>query len=346
MLDAAASFSFWSRFGPPPPTRTIFTMDSHAFLSSTTLGKTLSPRQEPERLRAVLDIGSNSVLLLVAGLSEEGKLRVIRDISRVTRLSEGAAQSGELKSAAIDRTLAALHELRGVATELGVSPHAVATAGVRMAQNKDAFLLPAAEVLGSQVELLSGEREAELSYQSVAVDHAGEDPIRVIDIGGGSTELVVGQGSKILNAYSHEIGAVRLTERFVHSDPVDPDALEAMERAIAESFSKQKLEPQPVLYGLAGTVTSAAALVLGLQEYDRDRVDGTHVTFEELLRLRDELAAMTQAERRALPVLGKGRADVVVAGVTVLCAAMRHCGAQVLAVRDRGLRYALAAQES
>lgn len=313
-------------------------MDSHAFLSSLNAGKTL----EPERLRAVLDIGSNSVLLLVGGLNERGQFRVIRDISRITRLSEGAAQSGRLKSAAIDRTLAALHELRGIATQLGANPVAVATAGVRMAENKDAFLLPAAEVLGAEVELLSGDREAELSYRSVAVDHGPEEMLRVIDIGGGSTELVVGRGSNILSAHSHEIGAVRLTERFVHSDPVAPDALEAMERAIAESLSKQKLAPHPVLYGLAGTVTSAAALVLGLSEYQREKVDGAQLTLPELLKLRDELAAMTQEQRRALPVLGKGRADVIVAGVTVLCAAMRHCGAQMLTVCDRGLRYALA----
>lgn len=316
-------------------------MDSHAFLSTSTQDKS----REPERLRGVLDIGSNSVLLLVAAINEQGRLRVVRDVSRVTRLSEGAAASGKLKSAAIDRTLAALHELRGLANQLGVNPLAVATAGVRMAKNQDDFLLPAAEVLGAPVRLLSGDQEAQLSFASVAVDQSETTPIRVIDIGGGSTELVVGCGNKILSAHSHEIGAVRLTERFVHSDPVDPDALEAMERAIAESFSKQKLEPSPVLYGLAGTVTSAAALILGLQEYDREKVDGTQITLGELLRLRDELAAMTQAQRRALPVLGKGRADVVVAGVTVLCSAMRHCGAQMLAVKDRGLRYALAAQD-
>lgn len=306
----------------------------------------MNPVREPELLRAVLDVGSNSVLLLVAGVSESGEIRVVRDISIITRLSEGAAQSGRLKSAAIDRTLVALHELRSVAQELGATPVAVATAGVRMAQNRDSFLVPAAEILGAPVELISGEREAQLSYRSVSMDQDQEELLRVIDIGGGSTELVEGKGPQIFNAQSHEVGAVRLTERFVHSDPIHPDELEAMERAIAESFSKQPLAPHPVLHGLAGTVTSAAALCLGLHEYQRELVDGTELHWSQLLRLRDELAAMDQGQRRAISVLGKGRSDVIVAGVTILCAAMRHCGAELLRVRDRGLRYALLDQQT
>ena len=291
--------------------------------------------------RAIIDIGTNSVLLLVAR-RVDARVEIALDRSTITRLGQGVARTGVLAPEAIERTLATLAAYREVARSHGAEPQAVTTEGVRLASNQEAFLGPAAALLGSPVRLLSGEEEARLSYLSVAAETEGEGPLRVLDIGGGSTEIAVGEGRRLLSSVSHPIGAVRLTERLVTSDPPTPAAVAAIEAFALETFARgQPLPPAPVLHGLAGTVTTAAALLLGLEVYDRERVDGSRFASEQIRGLRDELARETSAERCRRPALDPGRADVVVAGLSILCAALRHCGAETLAVRDRGLRYAL-----
>lgn len=294
------------------------------------------------RWRAVIDIGTNSVLLLIARRAVGSAVEVLLDQSTITRLGKGAGQSGVLAPDAIARTLEVLRRYRETAEAHGASLLAVTTEGVRMASNRDDFLAPAAEVLGAPVRLLGGDEEAELSYRSVAQETGGAGPLRVIDIGGGSTEIAVGEGMNLLSSVSHRIGAVRLTERFVTSDPPTPETVAAIEQEALATFGRgQPLAPHPVLHGVAGTVTTAAALLLGLEKYDREKVDGTRFAAAQIRALRDELARETSAERCLRPALDPGRADVVVAGLTILVAALQHCGATELAVRDRGLRYAL-----
>lgn len=294
------------------------------------------------RWRAVIDIGTNSVLLLIARRAVGSAVEVLLDQSTITRLGKGAGQSGVLAPDAIARTLAVLRRYRETAEAHGASLLAVTTEGVRMASNRDDFLAPAAEVLGAPVRLLGGDEEAELSYRSVAQETGGAGPLRVIDIGGGSTEIAVGEGMNLRSSVSHRIGAVRLTERFVTSDPPTPETVAAIEQEALATFGRgQPLAPHPVLHGVAGTVTTAAALLLGLEKYDREKVDGTRFAAAQVRALRDELARETSAERCRRPALDPGRADVVVAGLTILVAALQHCGATELAVRDRGLRYAL-----
>ena len=294
------------------------------------------------RWRAVIDIGTNSVLLLIARRAVGSAVEVLLDQSTITRLGKGAGQSGVLAPDAIARTLAVLRRYRETAEAHGASLLAVTTEGVRMASNRDDFLAPAAEVLGEPVRLLGGDEEAELSYRSVAQETGGAGPLRVIDTGGGSTEIAVGEGMTLLSSASHRIGAVRLTERFVTSDPPTPETVAAIEQEALATFGRgQPLAPHPVLHGVAGTVTTAAALLLGLEKYDREKVDGTRFAAAQVRALRDELARETSAERCRRPALDPGRADVVVAGLTILVAALQHCGATELAVRDRGLRYAL-----
>ncbi len=292
-------------------------------------------------MQAVIDIGTNSVLLLLAERRADGALDVLRDQSTITRLGQGAGASGVLAPEAIARTLACLREYRATAEAAGAAITAVTTEGVRMASNQGEFLGPAAEVLGVPVRLLSGEEEAELSYLSVARETPGGGPLRVLDIGGGSTELVVGEGPRLLAAVSHRVGAVRLTERLVTADPPTPAMVEAVHAAALTAFSAQPVAPHPVLHALAGTATTTAALLLGLTSYDRLKVDGSRFTVAEVQALRDAMASETLEQRCRRPSLERGRADVVVAGVTILLAALEHCGAEVLVVRDRGLRYAL-----
>lgn len=292
-------------------------------------------------MRAVIDIGTNSVLLLLAERGADGGLTVLRDQSTITRLGQGAGASGVLAAEAITRTLACLAEYRRVAEGAAASVTAVTTEGVRMAKNQGDFLEPAARVLGVPVRILSGEEEAEFSYLSVARETPGDGPLRVLDIGGGSTELVLGEGLRLLSAVSHPVGAVRLTERLVSGDPPSSAMIAAVREAALAAFSRQPVAPHPVLHALAGTATTTAALLLGLASYDRLKVDGSRFSVAQVLALRDALAGETLAQRCERACLERGRADVVVAGVTILLAALEHCGAETLVVRDRGLRFAL-----
>ncbi|MCA9651509.1 MAG: Ppx/GppA family phosphatase [Myxococcales bacterium] len=290
--------------------------------------------------KAVIDIGTNSVLMLIAARDATGGVQVVDDLVRICRLGQGVAGSGVLLPEAIERTAAALAEYRQIAQAHGARIVAVATEGLRMAKDPSPFLERARQVLGVPVRMISGDEEAELSYRSVAVEH-GPGPLRVIDIGGASTELVVGRGEAIVHRRSHPIGSVRLSERFLDGDPPSRRAVEAIAAAAREAFATQRVTPHRKLHGLAGTVTTVAALLLELAQYDRDRVDGSQWSQEQVLALRDRLAVMTIAQRMQSPMLPAGRADVIVAGATILLEAMRHCGASVLVVRDRGLRYAL-----
>jgi exopolyphosphatase/guanosine-5'-triphosphate,3'-diphosphate pyrophosphatase len=298
----------------------------------------LGPRVTP--WRAVIDIGTNSVLLLVAR-RRGAELEVALDQATITRLGKGVAATGTLAPESIARTLEVLRAYRETAAQYGATPLAVTTEGVRLANNRDDFLNPAAAVLGAPVRLLSGAEEAELSYRSVAQEAGVTGPLRVLDIGGGSTELAVGEGQKLVSSVSHPIGAVRLTERFVRHDPPTPEEVAAIEEAALAAFRSQPLAPAPTLHGLAGTITTAAALLLELPAYDRERVDGSAFTTGQVRELRDLLARETVAARSRRPALDPARADVVVAGLSILAAALQHCGAEQLVVRDRGLRYAL-----
>lgn len=295
-------------------------------------------------MRAAIDIGSNSVLLLVGRRDAAGQVVVAAEAARITRLARGASATGALDPAAIDRTVAVLAEYREIAAQHGGQIVAVATEGLRVAKDPSVFLNAAKEALGVDVRMISGDEEARLSYLSVAHEKPAEEPVgplRVVDIGGASTELVVGQGREIVDARSHHVGSVRFTERFVDSDVVSSEAIAAIDAAASEALQSQPVTPHPEVHGLAGTVTTAAALLLDLAAYDRLAIDGSRWSAEQLVSLRDRLAALPLEQRIREPVLPRGRADVIVAGLTILIAVLRHCGASTLVTRDRGLRYAL-----
>lgn len=292
-------------------------------------------------VKAVIDIGTNSVLLLLGSRDGSGAVRIARDEARVARLGEGVARRGSLLPEAIDRTVAVLAEYRNLADEAGAPIEAVATEGLRLARDKDLFLDRAREALGVPVRMISGDEEARLSYLSVAREHPEVGAMRVIDIGGASTELAVGHGDVVDGVVSHKIGSVRLTEAHVAHDPVLPGEVLAIESAARRAFESQPLPAHDELYGLAGTVTTTAALLLGLDAYDRGRIDGTRWSVAEIVGLRDTLASESLEVRGQRPCLPPGRADVVVAGLSILGVALSHCGAKTLVVRDRGLRYAL-----
>ena len=274
---------------------------------------------------AAIDVGTNSVRLLVAEPAGRSFTTVER-LMRITRLGQGVGATGALAPDAIERTLVVLREFRAVMDRLGVGRLRItATSAARDATNRHDFFGPAEEIVGAPVELLSGLEEGRLSFDGATADlDPSLGPFLVIDIGGGSTEFSVEDGS-----VSVDIGCVRLTELYIEHDPPRPEELHAC-IAVTEEYLKDVLRELPsavdarTVVGLAGTVTTAAAVEQGLQEYDRDKVHGfrlTHDAAEDVFRT---LATEARADRIHNPGLEEARADVIVGGLCVLVAIYRY----------------------
>jgi exopolyphosphatase/guanosine-5'-triphosphate,3'-diphosphate pyrophosphatase len=282
-----------------------------------------------ERLAAI-DCGTNSVRLLVAEADGAGGFTTLDRRMTITRLGQGTGASGRLAPEAIERTLAALREYREAMDALGVPAgrvRATATSAARDAANRDDFLGPAAEIVGAPLELLSGDEEGRLSYLGATADlDPALGPFLVVDIGGGSTEFSVEGGSM-----SVDVGCVRLSERYLEHDPPRPEELHAC-IAVTEEHLKDVVRELPAVHdaatfvGLAGTVTTVAAVEQGLAEYDRDRIHGFRLTHEAAEDVFRTLATEARADRVFNPGLEEARADVIVGGCCVLVTIFRHLG--------------------
>jgi exopolyphosphatase / guanosine-5'-triphosphate,3'-diphosphate pyrophosphatase len=282
------------------------------------------------RLGAI-DIGTNSVRLLVAdvdGAGESAALEPLDRRMRITRLGQGVDESRRLRPDAISRTLDVLREYRGALDELGVErARATATSAARDAGNRDDFFGPAAEVLHFEPELLPGAEEARLSFLGATAGLDEPSPYLVVDIGGGSTEFVAGTHEPE-GLISVDTGCVRVTEQYLRSDPPEPEELsEAVSVVRAHLADVEREVPAAreaaTLVGLAGTITTVAAIELGLAEYDQDRIHHfrlTRAAAEDVFRT---LATEPAEERRHNPGLDPGRVDVIVAGALVLVTIMR-----------------------
>ena len=284
---------------------------------------------------AAVDCGTNSVRLLVADLDGAVKADVHREM-RVVRLGQGVDRTGVLAPDALERTRAALADYAGTCSDLGVEAvRMVATSATRDARNRDEFTALVRGVLGVEPQVASGAEEAALSFDGAT---RGLDsslaPFLVVDIGGGSTEFVLG-GEEVDAALSVDVGCVRLTERHLADDPPTPAQVLAA-RADVEAALDRVLEVVPAAgartaIGLAGSVTTVAALALGLAAYDPVRIHLTRVSADQVREVTERLLAMTRAERAALPVMHPGRVDVIGAGALVLLAAVERLGlAEVL----------------
>jgi exopolyphosphatase / guanosine-5'-triphosphate,3'-diphosphate pyrophosphatase len=296
---------------------------------------------------AAIDVGTNTVLLLVAEETPSG-FSPVAERGAITRLGKGVDATRRLAPEGMERTLEAVGRFAAEARALGAVGLAVtATSAARDAQNGAEFLEAAHERAGVEVEILSGEEEARLSYLAVSNDfaaEAGERELVAIDIGGGSTEFIFGHGSAVRFHTSINIGSVRLTERCIRSDP--PSA-EDFARLHVQLESALASVPCPganaLVVGVAGTVTTLYAVANGIAPYDAARVHRGWLSREELRRTRARLAAAPLAARRAIPGLQPERADVIVTGAVVLEHALDHLGAAGSRVSDRGLRWGLLA---
>jgi exopolyphosphatase / guanosine-5'-triphosphate,3'-diphosphate pyrophosphatase len=282
----------------------------------------------------VVDLGTNSTRLLVADV-DDGRVDEIAKRTVITRLGEGVDERRKLLPLPIARTRNVLADYRRELDEAGAEQTlAVATSAVRDAENGEAFLGEVEWSYGFATRLLSGEDEAGLTLRGVSVGRELAEGTLVLDVGGGSTELISAHARTSL-----DLGCVRLTERHLRSDPPSRDELDAAAEAVRAVLPD--LQPSAAV-GVAGTITSLAALDLGLEEYDRDRVHGHRMSAEGVERQLEILASLVLSERRELPSLEPERAPVIVAGAVIVREVLARYGLNELEVSERDILHGAA----
>lgn len=298
------------------------------------------------RKLAALDVGTNSVLMLVAEVRPDGEVTALADLARVTRLGQGVDRTGVLASEACERTNATIGEFAAAARSLGATEIlTAATSALRDAGNGNDFIERVRQSAGVTLTVISGEQEAELNYLA-AIRGLGLDPaasLLIVDIGGGSTEFIRNDPPAPLSLASLQIGSVRLTERFIRNDPPSPDERRALCDTIDAGIATlgwKEFRPRE-LVGVAGTVTTICTLALNLADYDSTIVHGSRLSRAQVEAVIERLFALSTAERRKLPGMMPGREDVICAGSAILVRAMDYFGQDQVIVSDRGVRWGL-----
>ena len=300
---------------------------------------------------AVIDLGTNTVRLLVVELRGDWTWTPIVEDQRVTRLGEGLAASQRLGEAPMERTAKMVAEYSERAARAGAATiHIVATSAVRDAANGAEFAKRIERETGHRVAIISGEDEARLTVRGIAAGLGDPTATRLaFDIGGGSTEYILARGGGIDTAVSLRLGVVPLAERYASAGPIERERYRAMESDVCAQLFRELPAPLRAtgcreLTGTAGTVTTLAALDLGLTTYDGRRVQGHRLARAAIERLRDTLCALTLAERAALPCLEPGRADLIVPGVAIVIASLDVTSTTGVVTSDWGLREGMMAE--
>ncbi len=293
---------------------------------------------------AVIDVGTNSARLLVADVAGE-KVSPVERRSRVTRLGRGVDLSGRLSTEAIEDACEAVGEYVTAYQELGAEiVDAIATSAVRDAENGSAFIAELRERFALSARVLGGEEEARLTYLGATSEQAPAEPTLVVDIGGGSTELVVGTGTEFSFHASLQAGVVRHTERHIASDPptaVELESLATDVRSLIESAVGGGVEARAGI-AVAGTPTSLAAVEMGLEPYDPARVHGHVLPLPSIQRMLSQLASIPLSQRVEIPGLHPDRAPTIVAGVVILVETMRAFGLERIEVSEHDILYGAA----
>ncbi|MEX2107389.1 MAG: Ppx/GppA phosphatase family protein [Solirubrobacterales bacterium] len=300
---------------------------------------------------AVIDVGTNSTRLLVADVTGRRVVEVERH-SRVTRLGRGVDLSGQLAVEAIEAACDAIADYVAICRETGAEViRAIATSAVRDASNGSAFVAELRERFALTAQVLDGAEEARLTYLGATSERTPTEPTLVIDIGGGSTELVIGTGEEIAFHASLQAGVVRHTERHLSTDPpatVELEALAADVRALIEASIADASAHRPsAAIAVAGTPTSLAAMELELDPYDPEQVHGHVLSLQSIQRLLSQLASAPLEERAQIVGLHPDRAPTIIAGVVILIEAMRAFALDKVGVSEHDILYgsAIAALE-
>ncbi|MCX4448757.1 Ppx/GppA family phosphatase [Streptomyces sp. col6] len=300
---------------------------------------------------AAIDCGTNSIRLLIAEADPvTGELVEFARRMEIVRLGQDVDRTGRLAPEALERTFAACRQYAELIEEHGAEKvRFVATSASRDAENRDDFVRGVRDILGVGPEVISGDQEAAFSFDGATKELTGRDdlakPYLVVDIGGGSTEFVVGD-DRVRAARSVDIGCVRMTERHlvrdgVVSDPPSAEGAEAIRADVAAALDLAE-ETVPItsaatLVGLAGTVTTVAAIALGLEEYDSEAIHHSRVSLEQVREITARLLASTHAERAAIGAMHPGRVDVIASGALILQAVMERTGAREVVVSEHDI---------
>ncbi|MFD9210827.1 exopolyphosphatase [Streptomyces sioyaensis] len=300
---------------------------------------------------AAIDCGTNSIRLLVADLDPAtGELKDLDRRMQIVRLGQGVDRTGRLAPEALERTFAACREYAAVIKGLGAEQvRFVATSASRDAENREDFVSGVVGILGVEPEVITGDQEAEFSYTGATKELSGRtdlaQPFLVVDIGGGSTEFVLGDGA-VRAARSVDVGCVRMTERhLVHegaiSDPPTDGQIAAIKADVAAALDRAEetvpLREAATLVGLAGSVTTVAAIALGLKQYDSEAIHHSRLSLAQVREITGRLLSSTHAERAAIPVMHPGRVDVIAAGALVLLSIMERTGAEEVVVSEHDI---------
>jgi exopolyphosphatase / guanosine-5'-triphosphate,3'-diphosphate pyrophosphatase len=301
---------------------------------------------------AAIDCGTNSIRLLVADVPEHGAHVDLARRMEVVRLGQGVDATGRLAPEAIERTRVALAEYVEIARELGATDiRMAATSASRDASNRADFAEMVQATLGRLPDVITGREEAEMSFlgataslDAAAAAHGAtppRPPFLVVDIGGGSTEFVLGDDAGVRAARAVDIGCVRLPERHLHGDPPTVDQIRLAEddirAALALVTAEVPVGEAATLVGVAGSVTTVAAIALGLPAYDADAIHGSRITVGDVRAVTADLLAATRERRAAMPVMHPGRVDVIGAGALILLVLMDQFGLGEVVVSEHDI---------
>jgi exopolyphosphatase/guanosine-5'-triphosphate,3'-diphosphate pyrophosphatase len=303
--------------------------------------------------RAVIDVGTNSVKLLVADVCGN-QVAPVHEESRQTRLGKGFYETHRLQPEPIARTAEAVWEFAATARERSaVAIRVIATSAARDAVNPRDLTDAIERATGLKTEIISGAREADWAFQGVATNaELAQHPLLILDVGGGSTEFILGHGAKKSFARSFPLGTVRLMEKFPHGDPPTDAEFKACRDWVENLFQAEVrplLEPallqekkagEVKLVGTGGTTSILARVEKKMDRFDRDKIEQTVLSFEQVVAHRKNLWRLPLAERKEFPGLPKTRADVILTGVLIYEAVMAEFGFKQLSISTRGLRFA------
>lgn len=295
---------------------------------------------------AAIDVGTNTVLLLIAEIDHDGAFQVLQDSAEITRLGEGVDRTGRIGADGEKRSVEVLARYVEHCRSLGAEEIvAVGTSALRDARNRDEIRRRLREKLGLNLRVLSGAEEAAYSYLAVrkGLDLGGAE-LLVIDVGGGSTELIWGTAGHVQRLASLDIGSVRLTERYLRSDPVQEPEFDRMTEAIDTALESLETQKKPgeeavTMIGIAGTFTTLAAIEKRLVQYSHSEVHGSRLTLAEIRRQLKLFQEKSIAERKTIPGLEPKRADVILAGARLIERIMDRFGMEQVTVSDQGIRY-------
>jgi exopolyphosphatase/guanosine-5'-triphosphate,3'-diphosphate pyrophosphatase len=288
---------------------------------------------------ASIDIGTNTVLLMVAEIKE--RIEEIYDTATITRLGEGLKQTGNLSTEAMERTLNALRRYRAIADKNQVQDIlCVGTAALREAKNRDVFLELVNKELSFPIRVISEHDEAFYTYLSVRQNLTDEtESVIIIDIGGGSTEIIYGNRENFIDFISLPVGSVKLTEMFIQHDPPLDDEIRLLRDFLKSILKLPFGKGIQSVVGTAGTITTLGSIAIGLCQWDKKQIHGLRLSLQRIDNVVYQLANMALCERNTLPGMEKGREDIILQGIILLQEIVRYLGAEELVIDANGVRH-------